>query len=114
MDEAKIRALTNKARQETDTKHARQMQKFQVDLGALFSEELLKALEVSYKWGTLAPRAVFEIDDKVASISRDQRAEMWDLTIEGSAGGSVAFTFTRQIDFLIALDDHREHIREMR
>lgn len=114
MDEAKIQALINQARQNTDTKHARELQKFQADLETLFSEDLLEALGVSYTWGTSAPKATFEIDDKAASISRDQRAEMWDLTIEGSAGGSVAFTFTHQNDFLIGLDDNREHIRDMR
>lgn len=114
MDEAKIRALTTQARQKTDTKHAREMQKFQADLETLFSAELLEALGVSYQWGNNAPKASFELDDKAASISRDPRAEMWDLVIEGTDGGSVAFSFTRQNDFLIALDDNREHIRDMR
>jgi hypothetical protein len=114
MDEEKIRELTTQARQKTDTKHAREMQKFQADLETLFSAELLKALGVSYQWGNNAPKATFALDDKAASISRDSRAEMWDLAIEGSAGESVAFTFTRQDDFLIALDDNREHIRDMR
>lgn len=114
MDETKIRELTNQARQETDTQHAREMQKFQAALKALFSADLLEALGVSYKWGKGAPKATFELDGKVAAISRDQRAEIWDLAIEESAGGSVAFTFTHQNDFLMALDDNREQIRGMR
>ena len=44
MDEAKIRELTHQARRETDAKHAQEMQKFQADVEALLSADLLEAL----------------------------------------------------------------------